>query len=84
MQTALRKIGNSTGVVLPRAILGEIGLGVGAALDLKVEDGKLIGTPVSAPRVGWAEAAAALAADDDAEARAWRGFGAAEDDALTW
>lgn len=63
MQSALRKIGNSTGLVLPRAILGEIGLTTGAVLDLKVEDGRLIGTPVVRKvREGWAEAAAVIGA----------------------
>lgn len=85
MQTALRKMGNSTGVILPRSILGEIGLTVGAAIDLRVENGKLIGTPVaSAAREGWAKAAAGVAEVDTDDERAWRGFGNEGDGDLAW
>lgn len=66
MKAALRKIGNSTGLVVPRPILGALGLTGGAFLDLTVEDGKLIATPlVSAVRAGWGEAAKAIANDAD-------------------
>jgi len=82
MQAALRKIGNSTGLIVPRALLAEIGVTSGAAMDLRVEDGKLIATPVAvAHRAGWAEGAAAIADEDRAE---WRGFGNNGDADLTW
>ena len=86
MQSALRKIGNSTGIVLPRAILGQIGLTTGATLDLRVEDGVLIATPVKRTvREGWAEAAAVVgAAEQDPDEAAWMAFGNEGDDALTW
>jgi antitoxin MazE len=82
MQAALRKIGNSTGLIVPRALLAEIGVASGAAMDLRVEDGKLIATPVTAtPRAGWAEGAVALADEDHAD---WHGFGNEGDADLTW
>ena len=85
MQTALRKMGNSTGVILPRSILGEIGLKVGAAIDLRVEDGKLIGTPIATDaRAGWADAAAAIGPNETGEETAWRGFANEDDRDLTW
>lgn len=85
MQSSLRKIGNSTGIVLPRAILGEIGLATGATLDLKVEGGVLIGTPIhAARRTGWAEAAAAIAASEDADTADWSAFGNEGDADLKW
>lgn len=85
MQSALRKIGNSTGIVLPRAILGEIGLAAGATLDLKVEGGRLIGTPVrNECRAGWGEAAAAIAEARDADSAAWAAFGNEGNADLTW
>jgi len=85
MQTALRKIGNSTGMILPGSILGEIGVTTGAAMDLRVEDGKLIVTPVRAGvRAGWAEGAAILASADIEEESAWQGFGNEDDADLTW
>ena len=52
MQTALRKMGNSTGMILPRSILGQIGVTTGAAMDLKVEDGRLIVTPITSHPCG--------------------------------
>ncbi len=63
MQSALRKIGNSTGIVIPRAILGAMGVSGGTMLELEVSDGKLIATPVVRKvREGWAEAAAEIGA----------------------
>ncbi len=85
MQSVLRRIGNSTGIVLPRAILGEIGLTTGATLDLKVEGGRLIGTPVrNECRFGWAEAAAAIAATEVADTADWVAFGNEGDVDLRW
>jgi len=84
MQTALRKMGNSTGIILPRAILGQIGLTTGAVMDLRVEDGKLIGTPVPAAlRAGWAEDAAALGPETEEEME-WSAFGNDADAELEW
>lgn len=83
--TALRKMGNSTGMILPKSILGEIGVGTGASMDLRVEDGKLIATPLTPNgREGWAEAAAEIAAHEDADAAAWQGFGNEGDADLKW
>ena len=82
MRTALRKMGNSTGMIVPRALLGEIGVTTGAALELRVEDGKLIATPVETPRrAGWANAAEAIGDEDAAE---WRDFGNEGDADLMW
>jgi len=70
MRTKLRKIGKFTGMILPRSILREIGLKVGAAIDLRLEDGKLIGTPVATDaRAGWADAAAAIGSEEPVKER---------------
>ena len=83
MRTSLRKMGNSTGMIVPRSILGAIGVTTGAAMDLRVEDGKLIATPAErVARDGWAEAAAGLAATG--EEQEWLGIGVADDATLTW
>lgn len=83
MQTALRKMGNSTGLIVPRTLLGELGVTTGTAMDLRVEDGKLIATPVmTALRAGWAMAAEVLRDEDPASE--WRGFANEEDADLTW
>lgn len=83
MRTSLRKMGNSTGMIVPRSILGAIGVTTGAAMDLRVEDGRLIATPAErVPRDGWAEAAAGIVATDDETA--WSGFGNVGDQDLDW
>ncbi len=83
MQTALRKMGNSTGLIVPRALLGEIGVKTGSAMELRVEDGKLIATPVETPvRAGWTDAAAAIESEN--AAAEWRDFANEDDADLTW
>jgi antitoxin MazE len=85
MQTSLRKMGNSTGMILPKEILRQIGAEAGAKMDLTVEENRLIVTPVKRKvREGWAEAAAAIADEDDPDLAAWRGFGNKGDDELEW
>lgn len=85
MHSALRRMGNSTGLIVPRSILTAAGVASGTTLDLVVEDGRIVATPVHAPRAGWAEAAVAIAAaregDDEA---AWRDVGVEGDADLTW
>jgi antitoxin MazE len=55
MQIPLVPIGNSKGVRLPKALLTE--LAVSDTLDLTVEEGRIILTPLpSAPRSGWQKA----------------------------
>ncbi|MEO5939112.1 MAG: hypothetical protein ABIQ43_08900 [Sphingomonas sp.] len=85
MQTALRKMGNSTGLIVPSALLKEIGAGAGTPMDVRIEDGKVIATPLRHPREGWAEAATAVAAaEEDPDEAAWMAFGNEGDDELTW
>lgn len=85
MQTSLRKMGNSTGMIVPRSILSAIGVTTGAAMDLVVEDGRLVATPVvRETRAGWAAAAATMHDDTIADEDAWRGFGNEDDADLRW
>ncbi len=85
MQTVLRKMGNSTGIIVPKALLGELGIETGQAIDLRVEDGRIVATPMQPEkRAGWADAAQAVGTGSDAEAEAWGAFGVEGDDALTW
>lgn len=63
MQTALRKIGSSTGMIVPKSILVEAGIAVGTCLEMSVEDGRIVAAPIKKKvREGWAEEAAALIA----------------------
>jgi antitoxin MazE len=86
MRSALRKMGNSTGLILPRPVLEEAGVERGAVVELTVESGRIIVTAVrEGARRGWAEAAAQIAgADLSEDEAAWAGFGLEDDPALTW
>ena len=64
LQTTLRKMGNSTGMILPKAILDQLGLASGAKIELHVEDGRVIAEPVKRKvREGWEEAARIIGAE---------------------
>ena len=57
-------MGNSTGMILPKAILDQLGLACGAKVDLRVEDGEVIAKPVKRKvREGWEEAARVIGAE---------------------
>jgi antitoxin MazE len=83
MQTALRKIGNSTGMILPKPILKELGVESGAAMEVVVENGRVIATPVKRKvREGWEEAAKRVGAEPlTEEEREWLEF---DDDIEEW
>ncbi|HUN43014.1 MAG TPA: AbrB/MazE/SpoVT family DNA-binding domain-containing protein [Acetobacteraceae bacterium] len=84
MQAAVRKLGNSASIVIPKSVLSELGLGAGDAVDLRLEDGRLILAPVRrAPRAGWADAARAIAAAGDGTP-IWPEFGNVGDSDLAW
>jgi antitoxin MazE len=79
---AVRRIGNSLGVVIPKPVLTQVGL-VGRA-EMTVERGAIVlRKPRKAVRGGWAEAAQALAAGGADELLAGE-FGNAADAELTW
>ena len=84
MRTALRRMGNSAGMIVPKAILTELGSEIGEHFDIAVENGRIVAAPVrAAVRAGWAEAARALAEAGD-DAPVWPQFANDGDDALTW
>lgn len=63
MEIAIRTIGNSKGVVLPKALLAQAGLEDQATANVVVEDGAIIlRKPARAVRAGWSAAASAVAA----------------------
>jgi antitoxin MazE len=63
MPTSIRKIGNSRGVILPKPALEMLGVSEGGAVEFVYEPGKVSIVPVRRKvREGWAEAAAAIAA----------------------
>jgi antitoxin MazE len=84
MRAAVRKLGNSSGVILPKSLLNEIGVAVGDTLDMTLEEGRIILIPVKhRARAGWAEASQNIAEARDDES-VWPEFGNDDDETLTW
>lgn len=84
MRAAVRKMGNSAGVILPKPILNELGVKAGDQIEMSLEAGKVILAPVERhPREGWAEASKALAASGE-DALVWPEFGNEGDEELVW
>ena len=64
LQSTLRKMGNSTGMIVPKAILDQLGLACGAKIELRVENGEVIARPAKRKvREGWEEAAKRIGAE---------------------
>jgi antitoxin MazE len=84
MQVTIRTIGNSRGVVLPKPLLAQVGLGDDDAAEMTVEDGAIVLRKAARPlRAGWAEAAMVLAAKGDDELVMGE-FGNEADAELAW
>jgi antitoxin MazE len=84
MRVAIRKLGNSSGVIIPKSILAEIGVAAGDMVELSLENGRVTITPVKKrPREGWAAAFAEIEELGDADL-AWLQFGNEGDDELQW
>ena len=82
MDVAIRKMGNSQGVLIPKPILAQVGL-EGRA-DLQVRDGVIeIRAIRRNPREGWAEDAQRLAGPGGV-ALVWPAVANEGDDALVW
>jgi antitoxin MazE len=82
MEVAVRKMGNSQGVLIPKPILAQVGL-EGTA-DLQVRDGVIEIRPIRRnPREGWADDARRLAEQAD-DAPVWPEVSNAGDDDLVW
>lgn len=82
MEVAIRKMGNSQGVLIPKPILAQLGLE--GTVELTVRDGVLEIRPLRRdPRQGWAEDARRLAAQGD-DALVWPELANEADDELIW
>lgn len=82
MRAAIRKMGNSQGVIIPKPVLAQVGLTDEAVMT--VERGALVLRPVPAPRRdGWADASRRLAELDE-DALIWPEFANANDKDLKW
>jgi antitoxin MazE len=85
MQSSVKKFGNSAGVVIPKPLLTEIGARVGDNVDMSLQDGRIVIEFLAKknPREGWAEDAARLVAEGDADL-VWPDFVDDVDDNWTW
>jgi antitoxin MazE len=84
MRAAVRKLGNSAGVIIPKPILIQIGAEVGDDLDLSLDENRIVLAPLKRhPRAGWAKAAKCIAEASD-DALVWPEFGNAGDAELKW
>ena len=63
MKTNIIRIGNSRGLRLPKTLLAQCNLQ--EAVEIEVEDNRLVIRPAAAARTGWNEAFAAMAARGD-------------------
>jgi antitoxin MazE len=70
MRSVIRRLGNSQGVSIPKAILDEAGMTIDSPIEMTVDGATIMLRKMTLhPREGW-DADAALAGDD-AEDRAW-------------
>jgi len=84
MQIAIRTIGNSKGVVLPKPLLAQVGLGEDASAHLAVEDGAIVLRKLKLPvRQDWADEAKTIAAQGE-DALLMGEFANAADDEIIW
>ena len=84
MESAIRNIGNSKGVVLPKPLLAQADLEGETTALIQVENGSIVLSKSSKPlRTGWAEAATAVSAHGEGDLMMGE-FGNADDAELRW
>ena len=84
MKTAIRRMGNSHGVIIPKPILTEIGVQPDDAVEMRVENGKIVISTIDGdPRADWAKECKALAEAGE-DGLIWPEFGNRDDDKLVW
>lgn len=82
MRILIRRIRNSKGMIIPAAMLQQVGLE--AEADVSVEDGALVvRAPAKPARSGWAEAGEEIARRGD-DALVMPEFGNTDDEELEW
>lgn len=79
MLSAVKNIGNSAAVIIPKPLLAEFGVEAGDSVELKVEAGRIVIERIAnPPRKGWAEDAKRFAAAEDDKPE-WPEFGSHAD-----
>ena len=84
MKIAIRKLGNSHAVIIPKPLLAEIGAKAGDRVDMTVQGGKIFIAPIKKrPRQGWSEDSKAVVAAGNGR-HVWPEFGNEADEDLKW
>lgn len=84
MRAPVRRLGNSSGVIIPKPILLQIGVEIGDDLELSVDNDRIVLAPMKRhPRAGWAKAAQRIADLGD-DALVWPELGNVGDQDLKW
>jgi antitoxin MazE len=67
VKTAIRRMGNSHGIIIPKPLLAELGVGPDNPVDIRVKKGRIVIEPIKKqPRAGWARESKAIhAAGED-------------------
>ena len=83
MKTTLRKMGNSTGIIIPKTFLTELDF-ESDDVEMTIENNAIvIRKPVKDVRLGWAEASEALAAKGE-DVLQWPSFANQSSEDVTW
>ena len=82
MRAAIHRIGNSQGIILPKALLAQLGLTNEVEMEIE-QNAIVLRKPDRAPREGWPEASKAIAAAGD-DALVWPEFSNEDDAQLEW
>lgn len=82
MKIAIRKMGNSQGVIIPKTVLTQLGFDGEAEMSIE-RDALVLRKPRKGVREGWAEASRAIAASGD-DGLVWPEFGNDGDAELKW
>ncbi|MEI6791175.1 MAG: hypothetical protein WCK42_08350 [Myxococcaceae bacterium] len=72
MHSEIRRVGNSKGIILPKAILEQCNFE--ETVDLKVIEGGLMITPVHKKRAGWEQAFRNAEPENDVLTQEWQSF----------
>ena len=81
MKVPIRRIGNSQGIIIPKPLL--IQLGVGEEIEMEASEKRIVLRKPSQVRVGWAEEARKIAAAGE-DALIWPEFANEADSELEW
>jgi antitoxin MazE len=84
MKSAIRKMGNSHGVIIPKPILAEMGAKAGDQVDVVLKAGKIVIAPMDRdPRAAWAEECKALVEAGE-DGLVWPEFANEDDKNFVW